>query len=319
MNRPQRMNTEGPSGVLVGRSSVARSRAARADDTNRRVTSSAIAAADARAPRFRSIPPARIVAIAVIALALGIVAAFVWARGSAGGADALAYWEGVRVWLGGGDPYHPPGVRLPYLYAPWLLPVFLPWAALPWPTAWFAWRVAMVVGFGVTAGWAYRRRPVWTALLIAVLVVPLAATFDTGNITLFLALGIWAAQYVGPRLGGVLWAFAVAVKWVPVVFWPILPRATRRWGLIALAIGVLLSLATWPQTLIQIDAAAASGPPNFPRPLRIDHLLLIWGAVPWLWRGDLRQRVAAGLRDQEAIVKRAWRAVVPVAGGARES
>ena len=283
------------------------------------MTSSAIAAAGARRDPFRSIPRVRVLAIALIALALGIVAAFVWARGSAAGADALAYWEGVRVWLSGGDPYHPLGARLPYLYAPWLLPVFLPWAALPWSAAWFAWRVAMVAGFGVTVAWAYRQRPLWTALLIAVLAVPLAATFDTGNITLFLALGIWAAQYVGPRLGGVLWAFAVAVKWVPVVFWPILPPATRRWGLIALAVAVLLSLATWPQTLIQIDAAAASGPPNFPRPLRIDHLLLIWGAVPWLWRGDFRQRVAAGLRNQRAAITRVTRAAVPDAGVGRGS
>ena len=273
----------------------------------------------ARARAIRLIPPERAAAIAVLALVLGMLAAFLWARGSAAGADALAYWEGVRAWLAGGDPYHPPGVRLPYLYAPWLLPVFLPWAALPWPVAWFAWRGVMIVGFAASLAWAYRRRPVWTAALVAVLGIPLVATLDTGNVTLFLALGIWAAQYVGPRLGGVLWAFATAVKWVPLVFWPILPPATRRWGLVALGVAVLLSLATWPQTLIQIEAAAASGPPNFPRPLRIDHLLLIWGAVPWLWRGALRERVTDGLRRQRASVSRVRRAVVPGAGDAPES
>jgi hypothetical protein len=261
-----------------------------------------------------ALPPARVVAILVLATTLGIMAAFLWARGSAAGADALAYWDGVRVWLAGGDPYHASGARLPYLYAPWLLPVFLPWAVLPWPVAWFAWRGAMVLGFAATLAWAYRRRPLWTAGLVAVLVIPLAATLDTGNITLFLALGIWAAQYVGPRWGGVLWAFATAVKWVPVVLWPILPPATRRWGVVALAIAVLLSLATWPQTLVQVQAAAASGPPNFPRPLRIDHLLLLWGAVPWLWQGDLRERVVAGLRGQVAAITRVSRGVVPDAG-----
>jgi len=277
------------------------------------------AAGGGRAVRIGAVPPTRIVAIVLLAVVLGIVAAFLWARGSAAGADALAYWEGVRVWLSGGDPYHPRGMGLPYLYAPWLLPVFLPWAALPWGVAWFAWRIAMVAGFAVTLAWAYARRPVWAAVLVALLAIPLAATLDTGNITLFLALGIWAAQYVGPRLGGVLWAFATAVKWVPLVFWPILPAATRRWGLVALGVAVLLSLATWPQTLIQIEAAAASGPPGFPRPLRIDHLLLIWGAVPWLWRGALRERVVHGARRQSDTIRRVFRGVVPGVGAARES
>ena len=40
------------------------------------------------------------------------------ARGEAGGADARAYWAGVRIWLNGGDPYHPTGPFLPYVYAP---------------------------------------------------------------------------------------------------------------------------------------------------------------------------------------------------------
>jgi hypothetical protein len=283
------------------------------------VTTPASTAGDLGLRRGAGVPPTRILAIALLALSLGIVLAFLWARGTAAGADALAYWNGVRTWLAGGDPYHPAGAGLPYLYAPWLLPVFLPWAALPWSVAWFAWRGAMFVGFGVTAAWAYRRRPLWTALLVVALAIPLAATLDTGNITLFLALGIWAAQYVGARLGGVLWAFATAVKWVPLIFWPILPAGTRRWGLVALGVAILLSLATWPQTLIQIGAAAASGPPGFPRPLRIDHLLLIWGAVPWLWRGDLRARVADGARRQQTAIRRAWRAAGLVAGGAPES
>ncbi len=84
------------------------------------------------------IPSRRWGAIALLAITLGLMAAFLFARGSAAGADALAYWEGVRTWLAGGNPYDPPGLRLPYLYAPWLLPLFLPWAALPWSVAWFA-------------------------------------------------------------------------------------------------------------------------------------------------------------------------------------
>jgi Glycosyltransferase family 87 len=265
------------------------------------------------------IPSRRWGAIALLAITLGLMAAFLFARGSAAGADALAYWEGVRIWLAGGNPYDPPGLRLPYLYAPWLLPLFLPWAALPWPVAWFAWRAAMILGFGWSVAWAYRRRPGATAILVALLAIPLVATLDTGNVTLFLALGIWLAQFSGPRLGGALWALATAIKWVPIVLWPILPKSTRRWGLAGLALAVLLSLATWPQTLVQIQAAAASGPPNFPRPLRIDHAVLIWAAVPWLWRDDLRATVAAALRWRPTALRRAASASAPAADGARES
>lgn len=250
--------------------------------------------------RWRPLAPRRLATIALLSVSLGLMVAFLVARGSAAGADALAYWDGVRVWLGGGDPYHAPGLRLPYLYAPWLLPLFLPWALLPWPVAWFAWRGAMVLAFAWSVAWAYRRRPGWTAVLVTALGIPLAATFDTGNVTLFLALGVWAAQFSGPRLGGALWALATAVKWVPAILWLILPARARSWGLAALGIAVLLSLATWPQTLIQIGAAAASGPPNFPRPLRIDHVVLIWAAVPWLWQDDLLGRIQNAARWRPA-------------------
>ena len=61
-----------------------------------------------------------------------LAAAGMTARGEAAGADARAYWAGVRIWLEGGDPYHPVGPFLPYVYAPWMLPLFAPWALLPW-------------------------------------------------------------------------------------------------------------------------------------------------------------------------------------------
>lgn len=270
-------------------------------------------------PRL-GIPAQRLAALLVLSTSLGIVLAFLIARGEAAGSDALAYWNAVHLWLAGGDPYHVPAPALPYVYAPWLLPIFLPWAALPWPVAWFIWRGAMFVLFGWSVAWAYRRRPGWTALLVTILAGPLAATLDTGNVTLFLALGIWAAQFIGPRLGGAIWAISTGMKWLPLVLWPILPPATRRWGLVALAIAVLLSIATWPQTLVQITVAAASGPPNFPRPLRIDHAVLIWAAVPWLWQGDLRGRLEAALRWRPSIdLRRALSGGVLGAGDAPES
>ncbi len=221
----------------------------------------------------------RIVAIVLLALTGGLMAAFLFARGALAGADALAYWAGVHVWLAGGDPYHPEGVFLPYVYAPWLLPLFLPWALLPWNVAWFAWRGMNILLFLWSAEWAYRRRPLATALMIALLSIPLIATFDTGNVTLLLALAIWAAQFSSPRVGGALWALAASMKWFPAVLIVVLPPRARLWGVLGALVALALALATWPETLVQVETVL-----NFPRPPRVDYFLVLWGAVPWLWR-----------------------------------
>src|SRR5918997_1756750 len=88
------------------------------------------------------------------------------ARGEAGGADARAYWAGVRIWLNGGDPYNPQGPFLPYIYAPWMLPLFAPWALLPWDVAWFVWRGGTILALLWSIDWAYRRRPPETAVFV---------------------------------------------------------------------------------------------------------------------------------------------------------
>ena len=136
-------------------------------------------------------------AIVIVGIAGGLIVAWLYARGDLVGADARAYWAAVRVWLGGGDPYNPGGTFLPYAYAPWLLPIFLPWALLPWDVAWTVWEGSMVILFAWSFTWAFRRHALATALLIAVLALPLTATLDTGNVTLYLALAIWAAQFTG--------------------------------------------------------------------------------------------------------------------------
>ena len=170
--------------------------------------------------------PRRIAAILLLSLTFALILSGLIARGEAGGADARAYWAGVRIWLNGGDPYHPTGPFLPYVYAPWMLPLFAPWALLPWDVAWFVWRVGTILLLLWTIHWAYRRRPLTTAIIVAVLAFPFAANLDTGNINLQLTLMLWAAQFTGPRLGGLLWALATWMKWVPVVFWldPARPR-----------------------------------------------------------------------------------------------
>ena len=165
-----------------------------------------------------------------------------WLNGELAGADARAYWAAVRVWLAGGDPYQTVGAYLPYAYAPWTLIVFVPWALLPWSVAWSLWQALSAGAFLASVAWAYRRRPLATALLVAALGVPLAANLDTGNVALLLVMGIWLAWFVGPRLGGLAWALAASMKWLPLLLLPFIPGPARRWGVAFLAVAAVLTL-----------------------------------------------------------------------------
>jgi Glycosyltransferase family 87 len=250
----------------------------------------------------------RLLAMTILIVVFGLAAAGLVARGEAAGADARAYWAAVRIWLAGGDPYHPTGPFLPYVYAPWMLPIFAPWALLPWDVAWFAWRVATVLLLLWTIDWAYRRRPLATAVAVAILAFPIAANLDTGNVTLPLALGLFGAQFVGPRLAGALWAIATWMKWAPAALWLVFAPRARAWGVAWLLVAAGLSLLTLPLTIVQLQALFGFGA----RPLRLDYLVLFWAAVPWLWRHPdslwwLRPgRVAAAARVV-AVHGTAWR------------
>lgn len=243
----------------------------------------------------------------LLVLAFAVAMAGLYARGEQAGADARAYWAGVRLWLGGGDPYDPTGPFLPYVYAPWMLPLFLPWALLPWEVAWFAWRVGTILALLWTVEWAYRRRPLATAVVIVLLLIPFMANLDTGNINLQLTLALWAAQFVGPVSAGVLWALATWMKWVPAPFWLVLAPRARGWGLIWLALAAILSLVMLPLTILQLQAIFGFGP----RPLRLDYLVFLWALVPWVWRHPdplwwLRPSSWPGLGDRVATNLRTW-------------
>ena len=222
--------------------------------------------------------PVRLLAILILVACGAAIVVWIVARGDLVGADARAYWGGVRLWLGGGDPLDPPPPYMPYVYWSWSLPLFTPWAALPWETAWFVFRAFNIIIFVWSAAWAYRQHPMATAILVLIVLVPLAATLDTGNITLLCAMGIWAAHFVGPRLGGFMWALAAALKWFPVVLFLILPPKARLWGMAWMVLFGILTLAVWPEVIRQLELVI-----NFPRPLRLDYILLLWAAVPWLW------------------------------------
>ena len=70
------------------------------------------------------------------------------------------------------------------------------------------------------------------------------------------------------------------MKWAPVLLLPILAPRARLWGLIFLAASALLSLATLPLTILQLQALLGFGA----RPLRLDYLVFLWAVVPVLWR-----------------------------------
>jgi len=245
----------------------------------------------------------------LMALMLGFVAGFTLAcliaRGEAAGADAHAYWAAGRLWLNGGDPYHPTGPFMPYVYSPWMLPLFVPWSAMSWDVAWFVWRGATVIGMLWSVHWAYERRPMTTAILLVLLMFPLAANLDTGNINLPLALILFGAQFSRPLLAGLLWMLATVVKWVPALFWLILSPRGRLWGLAWLALAAILTALTLPATLVQLQVLF-----GFPRPPRVDYFVFVWALVPWAWahpeafRWLMPSTWPHGLRSVLAIVRR---------------
>ncbi|HEX7592173.1 MAG TPA: glycosyltransferase family 87 protein [Candidatus Limnocylindrales bacterium] len=223
--------------------------------------------------------PRRILMMLILGFAGGLVLACLLARGETAGADTRAYWAAGRLWLNAGDPYHPSGPFMPYVYSPWMLPIFVPWSTLPWDVAWFVWRGATTIGLLWTVHWAYKRRPMTTGILLVLLAFPMAANLDTGNINLPLTLLIFGAQFSGPATAGLLWMIAATVKWVPVVFLPVISPRGRLWGLGWLVLALALTALTLPQTLIQLQVLF-----SFQRPLRVDYLVFIWGLVPWAYR-----------------------------------
>jgi hypothetical protein len=223
--------------------------------------------------------PRRLMLMVMLGVVGGLMLAGLLARGEAAGADTRAYWAAGRLWISGGDPYHPLGPFMPYVYSPWMLPLFVPWAVLPWDVAWFVWRGATIIALLWSIHWAYSRRPMTTAILLVALAFPLAANLDTGNINLPLALLLFGAQFSRPALAGLLWMAATTVKWVPAVFWPFISPRGRLWGLAWIVVALILTAVTLPQTLVQLQVLFA-----FQRPLRVDYLVFVWAIVPWAWR-----------------------------------
>jgi hypothetical protein len=260
-----------------------------------------------RAEVTRINDPRRLFLVVLMGVVGGVILAGLIARGEQAGADAQVYWMAGRLWLNGGDPYHPGGPFMPYVYAPWMLPLFVPWSLMPWDVAWFMWRGATVIGLLWSVHWAYERRPMTTAILLVLLAFPIAANLDTGNINLPLALLLFGAQFSGPVAAGLFWMLATTLKWVPVVLWPFLSPRGRLWAIIWLLVAVVLTALTLPQTLVQLQVLF-----SFQRPARVDYLVFVWAIVPWAWRHPeafrwLMPSTWPGAAQAGAAAARLWR------------
>ena len=88
-------------------------------------------------------------------------------------------------------------------------------------------------------------------------------------------MGIWAAHFVGPRLGGFFWALATALKWFPLLLFLILKPRTRLWGIVWAALFGVLTLAVWPQVVRQLDRLHPSGELGRPGAVPDDHRRIV--------------------------------------------
>ena len=105
-----------------------------------------------------------------------------------------------------------------------------------------------------------------------------------------------------------MWALATALKWFPALLIVVLPPRARLWGIAWLVLMGILTLAIWPVAERQLGIVI-----DYPRPLRIDYLLLAWAAVPWLWShprwlevSTWREQVSVAWRVSRSAVSHWW-------------
>ena len=158
-----------------------------------------------------------------------------------------------------------------------MLPLFAPWALLPWDVAWFVWRVGTILLLLWTIHWAYRRRPLTTAVIVARPRLPVrgeprhrqhqpAADADAVGGAVHRpaarrpAVGARDLDEVGP--GRLLADPAAAGRSSGAC-----SGSRSRSGSASL---------TLPLTIIQLQALFGFGA----RPVRLDYLVYLWATVP---------------------------------------
>jgi hypothetical protein len=182
-------------------------------------------------------------AIAIpIGLLVGVMANFV-ARGEIA-TDTLTYLAaGERLndshllyALSPGDRpvfLFPPLWTVPLVSPPTIAVLWRPLAALPFAAGLWIWWAANALALVWSVGLLWRRRPLATALVATILVIPACYEIAVGNMNGFLLLAtlwVWRSAVDGrDARGGFIAGFATAVKLVPATLvWWLLVSGRRR-------------------------------------------------------------------------------------------
>jgi hypothetical protein len=140
---------------------------------------------------------------------------------------------------------------VPLLSPPPIAVVFRAFAALPPDGGAYAWWVLQLVSLAIAIGMLARRKPLLTAGMMLVLLIPTVYEIGVGNLNAMLLLGLiltWRSATRGPEpAAGVIAAVLTVVKLTPAALgWWLL--VTKRWravqaalvtGIAALALSIL--------------------------------------------------------------------------------
>jgi len=232
-------------------------------------------------------------AVALIAgLACGIFAA---AHAQVKAADFYVFWAAARHWQAPYDPAvvtqlqamtHVTGAW-PFVYPPTFLLFVWPFGQLPLALAFPLWTGLSAALFFWAA--AHLIRPVWASLALLI-VPPVVLAVSPGQTSLVVGaamIGGWVLREKRPRLAGVLFAVAAAIKpqamlLAPIVLWG--EWRTLRWAAGAGAALVLASLAFGPGLWLEWPKAVTAFAAVVPATDRINPSALI--ASP-LWAAAL--------------------------------
>jgi hypothetical protein len=199
-----------------------------------------------------------------ISAAIGLVVAMLWVVG-----NALPLTGGPATWIHDSGNYYAAGERLnaghslyaygpgdrhtlellfglpsPYLYPPLIGALFRPIAAvLPFDPVVVVFWASGLVTFLAFLGWLLLRGSAAAAIGVLVLLVPLAETAWSGNVSTFITIGITLATIAllrdarGGRLAGAVVGFTTVLKLSPAFLgWWLL--VTRRWSALRVAVAV---------------------------------------------------------------------------------
>jgi hypothetical protein len=223
-------------------------------------------------------------------------------RGWSNPSDFILVYAPARAWLLGANPYDAaqidqvwleasgPGELRPssrntpeLIYPPTTLLMFVPWAALPWPAAHYAWLAANVAFVGLiiwftarVAGFGLRQRRTWVFVAAILVFAPMHTAIHHGQTPLYvLAMALLAFAVRSQAASGVALGLASAVKPHLALPFAALEAVRGRWRSAVIAAATLAAI------------------------LLASILPLLARGVPWLtsWRNNLAAFRAGGAGD----------------------